>query len=91
MRLPPRRVGGHGQCRYYALTDASLGIPGIYCGWTALCVALLPRAPRGHRGKCIGCKDLEDAVIVCKKFEETNRGTFDQVMTDIARLRPSRT
>merc|ERR1719450_1802708 len=30
--------------------------------------------------------DLDDVVIECKTFEDKNRGTFDQVMTDIARL-----
>jgi len=30
--------------------------------------------------------DLDDTVISCKEFEERNRGTFDQVMTDLQRL-----
>merc|ERR1719460_1936750 len=31
-------------------------------------------------------EDLDDKVIVCKEFEDRNRGSFEQVMTDIARL-----
>merc|ERR1719174_2234596 len=31
-------------------------------------------------------KDLDDEMIKCKEFEDRNRGTFDQVMTDLARL-----
>merc|ERR1719387_1178073 len=31
-------------------------------------------------------KELDSVVIECKTFEDKNRGTFDQVMTDIARL-----
>jgi len=30
--------------------------------------------------------DLDDEMIKCKEFEERNRGTFDQTMTDLARL-----
>merc|ERR1719214_399681 len=33
-----------------------------------------------------GWKELDDKLIDCKEFEEKNRGTYDQVMTDIARL-----
>merc|ERR1719379_150191 len=33
-----------------------------------------------------GWKELDDKLIECKEFEEKNRGTYDQVMTDIARL-----
>jgi hypothetical protein len=31
-------------------------------------------------------KELDDKVIQCKEFEDRNRGHFEQVMTDIARL-----
>merc|ERR1719265_2743346 len=31
-------------------------------------------------------KELDDKIIECKEFEEQNRGTFDQVVTDISRL-----
>merc|ERR1719174_44231 len=31
-------------------------------------------------------RDLDDEIIKCKEFEDRNRGTFDQVMTDLARL-----
>merc|ERR1719409_860324 len=31
-------------------------------------------------------RELDDKVISCKEFEDRNRGAFDQVMTDIARL-----
>jgi uncharacterized protein YegL len=31
-------------------------------------------------------KDLDNEIIKCKEFEDRNRGTFDQVMTDLARL-----
>jgi len=31
-------------------------------------------------------KELDDKIIECKEFEEQNRGTFDQVTTDISRL-----
>merc|ERR1719337_225144 len=31
-------------------------------------------------------KELDDKVIACKEFEDKNRGSFGQVMTDIARL-----
>jgi len=31
-------------------------------------------------------KELDDKVIECKEFEDRNRGSFEQVMTDIARL-----
>jgi len=31
-------------------------------------------------------KELDDKVIECKEFEDRNRGHFEQVMTDIARL-----
>ena len=31
-------------------------------------------------------KDLDEKVIECKEFEDINRGSFEQVMTDIARL-----
>jgi len=31
-------------------------------------------------------KELDDKVIACKEFEDKNRGSFEQVMTDIARL-----
>merc|ERR1719428_1504228 len=31
-------------------------------------------------------KELEDKIIECKEFEERNRGTYDQVTTDIARI-----
>merc|ERR1719463_268247 len=30
--------------------------------------------------------ELDDKLIECKEFEDKNRGTFEQVMTDIARL-----
>merc|ERR1719316_925536 len=30
--------------------------------------------------------ELDDKVIACKEFEDKNRGHFEQVMTDIARL-----
>jgi len=30
--------------------------------------------------------DLDDEMIKCKEFEDRNRGTFDQVMTDLARI-----
>merc|ERR1719359_787982 len=30
--------------------------------------------------------ELDDVIIECKVFEDANRATFDQVMTDIARL-----
>jgi hypothetical protein len=30
--------------------------------------------------------ELDDQLIACKEFEDKNRGTFEQVMTDIARL-----
>merc|ERR550514_157774 len=30
--------------------------------------------------------ELDEVMIECKTFEDKNRGTFDQVMTDIARL-----
>merc|ERR1719324_1404009 len=30
--------------------------------------------------------ELDDKVIECKEFEDRNRGSFEQVMTDIARL-----
>merc|ERR1719191_1027089 len=33
-----------------------------------------------------GWKELDDKLIECKEFEEKNRGTYDQVMTDIARI-----
>merc|ERR1719359_1111029 len=33
-----------------------------------------------------GWKELDDKLINCKEFEEKNRGTYDQVMTDIARI-----
>merc|ERR1719316_2659620 len=33
-----------------------------------------------------GWKELDDKLIECKEFEERNRGTYDQVMTDIARI-----
>merc|ERR1719326_1517131 len=29
-----------------------------------------------------GWKELDDKLIECKEFEEKNRGTYDQVMTD---------
>merc|ERR1719181_1278239 len=31
-------------------------------------------------------KEMDDKIIECKEFEEQNRGTFDQVVTDISRL-----
>merc|ERR1719213_978444 len=31
-------------------------------------------------------KELDDKLIECKEFEDKNRGSFKQVMTDIARL-----
>merc|ERR1719327_1735715 len=31
-------------------------------------------------------KELDEKVIECKEFEDKNRGSFEQVMTDIARL-----
>merc|ERR1719502_1925655 len=31
-------------------------------------------------------KELDDKIIECKEFEERNRGTYDQVQTDIARI-----
>merc|ERR1719399_128600 len=31
-------------------------------------------------------KELDDKVIDCKEFEERNRGTYEQVVTDIARI-----
>merc|ERR1719182_485292 len=31
-------------------------------------------------------KELDDKVIECKEFEDRNRGHFEQLMTDIARL-----
>merc|ERR1719399_2249045 len=31
-------------------------------------------------------KELDDKIIECKEFEEKNRGTYDQVVTDIARI-----
>merc|ERR1719314_21890 len=31
-------------------------------------------------------KELDDKIIECKEFEEQNRGTYDQVVTDIARI-----
>jgi len=31
-------------------------------------------------------KELDDKIIECKVYEEQNRGTFDQVTTDISRL-----
>merc|ERR1719463_905876 len=31
-------------------------------------------------------RELDDKLIECKEFEDKNRGTFEQVMTDIARL-----
>merc|ERR1719316_2234632 len=31
-------------------------------------------------------KELDDKIIECKEFEEKNRGTYDQVITDIARI-----
>jgi uncharacterized protein YegL len=31
-------------------------------------------------------EELDDKIIQCKEFEEQNRGTYDQVATDIARL-----
>merc|ERR1719326_2090794 len=31
-------------------------------------------------------KELDEKVIECKEFEDRNRGSFEQVMTDIARL-----
>merc|ERR1719379_2465483 len=33
-----------------------------------------------------GWKELDDKLIECKEFEEKNRGTYDQVMTDISRI-----
>merc|ERR1719265_672714 len=30
--------------------------------------------------------ELEDKIIECKEYQEMNRGTFDQVVTDISRL-----
>merc|ERR1719281_397094 len=33
-----------------------------------------------------GWKELDDKLVECKEFEEKNRGTYDQVMTDIARI-----
>merc|ERR1719183_1686882 len=31
-------------------------------------------------------KEMDDKIIECKEFEEQNRGTFEQVTTDISRL-----
>merc|ERR1719399_1864242 len=31
-------------------------------------------------------KELDDKIIECKEIEEKNRGTYDQVVTDIARI-----
>ena len=31
-------------------------------------------------------KDLDDEIIKCKVFEDSHRGTFDHVKTDLARL-----
>ena len=31
-------------------------------------------------------RNFSDKIIECKEFEEQNRGTFDQVTTDISRL-----
>jgi len=31
-------------------------------------------------------KEMDDKIIECKEYEEQNRGTFDQVTTDISRL-----
>merc|ERR1740117_2076507 len=31
-------------------------------------------------------KELDDKIIECKEFEEQNRGTYDQVVSDISRL-----
>merc|ERR1719230_1742646 len=31
-------------------------------------------------------KELDDKIIECKEFEEKNRGTYEQVVTDIARI-----
>lgn len=31
-------------------------------------------------------KEMDDKIIECKEYEEQNRGTFDQVVTDISRL-----
>jgi hypothetical protein len=33
-----------------------------------------------------GWRDLDDVLISCKEFEDRNRGTFEQVMSDLARL-----
>ena len=30
--------------------------------------------------------DLDDVVFECKEFEERNRGTYEQVVADLARL-----
>merc|ERR1712127_897312 len=30
--------------------------------------------------------ELDDKIIECKEYQEMNRGTFDQVVTDISRL-----
>ena len=67
VRLPPKPAGGHGTCRYYAVIADDLCPIGIYCGWAALCKALHPKLPRGHRGKYIGTYDLEDAVAFFTK------------------------
>merc|ERR1719272_2420968 len=31
-------------------------------------------------------KEMDDKIIECKEFEEQNRGTFEQVVSDISRL-----
>merc|ERR1719183_2506207 len=31
-------------------------------------------------------KELDDVIFECKEFQERNRGTYGQVVTDIARL-----
>merc|ERR1719473_2187255 len=36
-----------------------------------------------------GWKELDDKLVECKEYEEKNRGTYDQVMTDISRLSES--
>ena len=33
-----------------------------------------------------GWKELDVKMIECKEVDERNRGTYDQVMTDIARI-----
>jgi len=34
----------------------------------------------------VGWQELDKEIIKCKEFEDRNRGTYDQVMTDLRRL-----